>query len=116
MRPTDAEVRVLPAVEAPTGAAPAALRVYTCPTASGCWASYGLSNYGIEGQDRVNYTDTQDRESYVPDEGAEDEHSVNCYFCGRLFDERDGVDADTMNGGDGGTACPECAKERGDGN
>jgi hypothetical protein len=84
-------------------------------------------NDGTEGQDRANYTDEQDRESYVPydgleGEGVEDEereagdrHSVGCYFCGKDFDEREGAPADGMNGGDGGTACPECAKERGDG-
>lgn len=64
---------------------------------------------GTEGQDRENYSDEQDRKSYVPDE---DRHSVNCYFCGKLFDEREGVSADQWNENDGGEACPECAKER----
>ena len=41
-----------------------------------------------------------------------DSHSVNCYFCSNLFDERDGVPADKWNNNDGGTACPECAGQR----
>lgn len=41
-----------------------------------------------------------------------DRHSVNCYFCGILFDERDGVPAGQWNNNDGGTACPECARQR----
>ena len=39
-----------------------------------------------------------------------DEHSVNCYFCGIEFDERDGINADEYNNNDGGTICPECLK------
>ena len=35
-------------------------------------------------------------------------HSVNCYFCGNLVDERDCTPADDYNGGDGGDICPEC--------
>ncbi len=35
-------------------------------------------------------------------------HSVNCYFCGELFDEREGQRADEFNGGDGGDICPKC--------
>ena len=41
-----------------------------------------------------------------------DRHSVNCYFCHTLFDEREGYPADELNGNDGGTACPKCFKER----
>ena len=41
-----------------------------------------------------------------------DRHSVNCYFCGSLADERECIPADEFNGGDGGDACPKCAKER----
>ena len=40
-----------------------------------------------------------------------DKHSVNCYFCGNLFDEREGVPADSYNNNDGGELCPECAKK-----
>lgn len=39
-----------------------------------------------------------------------DAHSVNCYFCGVLFDERDGQNADQYNGNDGGTICTDCIK------
>lgn len=39
-----------------------------------------------------------------------DKHSVNCYFCGKLFDEREGVPADQFNKNDGGTCCQSCAK------
>ena len=39
-------------------------------------------------------------------------HSVNCYFCGELVDERDCVPADFYNGGDGGSCCPECLQEK----
>lgn len=41
-----------------------------------------------------------------------DRHSVGCYFCGRLFDERKGRLADPYNGNDGGTICPECLNDR----
>lgn len=41
-----------------------------------------------------------------------DRHSANCYFCGVLFDERDGAPADQWNNDDGGTACPECVRQR----
>ena len=39
-------------------------------------------------------------------------HSINCYFCGKLFDEREGYPADEFNNNDGGTICPECLKEK----
>lgn len=43
-----------------------------------------------------------------------DKHSVNCYFCGVLFDEREGKNADEFNNNDGGTICPSClAKSEG---
>jgi len=38
-------------------------------------------------------------------------HSVNCYFCGNLFDERDGTNADPYNNNDGGSICPDCLKK-----
>ena len=41
-----------------------------------------------------------------------DKHSVNCYFCGKLFDEREGQNADPFNGNDGGDICPDCLKEK----
>ncbi len=37
-------------------------------------------------------------------------HSVNCYFCGSEFDERDGSNADSYNGDDGGSICPACQR------
>ena len=37
-----------------------------------------------------------------------DRHSVNCYFCRVLFDEREGLNADEYNGNDGGSICPSC--------
>lgn len=39
-----------------------------------------------------------------------DKHSVNCYFCGDLVDERDCMNADEWNGYDGGSICPKCQK------
>jgi len=39
-----------------------------------------------------------------------DKHSVNCYFCGKLVDERDCIPADDYNENDGGSICPECMK------
>ena len=39
-----------------------------------------------------------------------DKHSVNCYFCNALVDERDCLPADPFNGGDGGDMCPRCTK------
>jgi hypothetical protein len=38
-----------------------------------------------------------------------DKHSVNCYFCGELVDERDCVPADEFNDNDGGDCCRCCA-------
>ena len=42
--------------------------------------------------------------------GVELDRSVNRYFCGELFDERDGYPADEYNGNDGGAMCPDCQK------
>ena len=36
-------------------------------------------------------------------------HSINCYFCGNLFDERECQPADKYNDNDGGDICPLCA-------
>jgi hypothetical protein len=36
------------------------------------------------------------------------DHSVNCYFCGDLVDERDCTPADDFNNGDGGSICEGC--------
>ena len=41
-----------------------------------------------------------------------DRHSVGCYFCGVLFDERKGQNADDFNNNDGGSICPKCLEER----
>jgi len=35
-------------------------------------------------------------------------HSVNCYFCSELVDERDCMPADPYNENDGGDICPDC--------
>jgi len=37
-----------------------------------------------------------------------DRHSVNCYFCGILVDERDCKNADNYNNDDGGSICRKC--------
>ena len=37
-----------------------------------------------------------------------DKHSVNCYFCGKLVDERDCQYADKYNNNDGGHICQSC--------
>jgi hypothetical protein len=39
------------------------------------------------------------------------DHSVNCYYCGTLFDEREGVHADPYNNNDGGEICPQCQEK-----
>ena len=39
-----------------------------------------------------------------------DKHSINCYFCGELADERECLPADDYNNGDGGDICPKCQK------
>jgi hypothetical protein len=39
-----------------------------------------------------------------------DKHSVNCYFCNELVDERDCIPADNYNNFDGGDICPKCQK------
>lgn len=38
------------------------------------------------------------------------EHSINCYFCSALVDERECMPADPYNGNDGGEVCPKCMK------
>ena len=43
------------------------------------------------------------------------EHSVNCYFCGVLFDERDSCAADEFNNNDGGSICPNCLEAKQEG-
>jgi hypothetical protein len=37
-----------------------------------------------------------------------DKHSVNCYFCNSLVDERECIPADRYNNDDGGDICPTC--------
>ena len=34
--------------------------------------------------------------------------SVNCYFCGELFNESDCINADEFNDNDGGSICEKC--------
>jgi hypothetical protein len=41
-----------------------------------------------------------------------DRHSVNCYFCGKLVDERECQPADRFNNNDGGSICSECLKQK----
>jgi len=41
-----------------------------------------------------------------------EKHSVNCYFCNELFDEREGQNADEFNNSDGGSICPKCLEKR----
>lgn len=36
------------------------------------------------------------------------DRSVNCYFCGEIFDERYTINADPYNEGDGGEVCRGC--------
>ena len=37
-----------------------------------------------------------------------DRHSINCYFCHALVDERECMPADPYNDEDGGNVCPDC--------
>lgn len=39
-----------------------------------------------------------------------DRHSVNCYYCADLIDERDCMPADKWNNNNGGDICPKCQK------
>ena len=39
-----------------------------------------------------------------------DKHSVNCYFCDDLVDERECMPADIYNNYDGGDICPKYQK------
>lgn len=41
-----------------------------------------------------------------------DKHSVNCYFCGELVDERECTPADDLNEKDGGSCCPKCREKK----
>jgi hypothetical protein len=47
----------------------------------------------------------------VDDIGVE-KHSINCYFCSRLANERKYTPADEWNDNDGGGICPECLEEK----
>lgn len=38
-------------------------------------------------------------------------HSVNCYFCGKLVDERECMPADKFNNNDGGDCCTDCQNQ-----
>ena len=40
-----------------------------------------------------------------------DKHSVNCYFCNTLVDERECMPADKYNYNDGGDICRVCLKD-----
>jgi hypothetical protein len=40
------------------------------------------------------------------------DRSVNCYFCGELFDERRTVSADPYNDHDGGETCEDCIRKQ----
>jgi len=71
--------------------------------------SVGVSWWVKGDQDVANKFAEEEDEPWVAS------HSVNCYFCGTLFDERDGIAADRWNSGDGGTACPTCAETRDEG-
>jgi hypothetical protein len=50
--------------------------------------------------------------SHLSDSRWIDIHSVNCYFCGELKDERDCINADEYNVNDGGSICQKCLDER----
>jgi hypothetical protein len=39
-----------------------------------------------------------------------EKHSVNCYYCNGLVDERNCLPADDYNNNDGGDICPSCQK------
>ena len=41
-----------------------------------------------------------------------DKHSINCYFCGELVDERECYPADKLNNNDGGDACVDCFTQK----
>ena len=41
-----------------------------------------------------------------------DRHSINCYFCGELFDERECMPADEFNNDDGGDICEGCRQAK----
>lgn len=41
-----------------------------------------------------------------------DSHSVNCYFCAELVDERECQRADKYNGNDGGSICLKCVVDQ----
>jgi len=42
---------------------------------------------------------------------TKDKHSINCYFCNVLADERECLPADNYNEWDGGDICPKCQKD-----
>jgi len=50
--------------------------------------------------------DTEEPDAYAR---RMERHSVNCYFCNTLTDERECISADKYSGGDGGSLCQNCA-------
>ena len=87
--------------------------LYWCPTC-GTIFRRDMNNLTATGEQWVTPA-----KSTLPDEPDEpeppepswiDKHSVNCYFCEALFDEREGDNADAWNGNDGGSICPQCIK------
>ena len=51
---------------------------------------------------------------YIANHGSRflKKHSVGCYFCGVLFDEREGLNADDFNNNDGGSICQNCLMKK----
>ena len=39
------------------------------------------------------------------------DNSVNCYFCGEFFRDKECIPADEYNNDDGGSICKECLKK-----
>ena len=46
------------------------------------------------------------------DEQTLDRHSVTCYFCHELVDERECSSADEYNDNDGGSICEPCIEDK----
>ena len=40
------------------------------------------------------------------------DQTVNCYFCGELFDETECIAADDYNDNDGGSICEVCLQKK----
>jgi hypothetical protein len=65
-----------------------------------------------EGESCANCDHAFFEETGVLIDGVPIERTVNCYFCGDFFDERECSPADAYNDNDGGVICDSCRRNK----